>query len=272
MGGLAGRGEFEAIAHWTAGLPRAEGDALGIGDDCAVLRLGEQTLRVSSDAAVEGIHFNLDWYAPEDAGYRAMAGAISDIAAMGGAPRHATVSLAVPLCRQPETIDAFYAGLRDAAARWGVAIVGGDTTRSPGGIFCDITVLGTAAGGRFVPRSGACPGDLLVVTGNPGRSAAALGGFLRVGKTAAMPQAVRDAHLRPSARVDAGILFAQADCVHAMIDVSDGLVQDARHLAERSSVGLQIDTSIRVEDAELLRACEEHQLDQRTCYWAGGED
>lgn len=272
MGGLAGRGEFEAIAHWTSGMPRADGDALGIGDDCAVLQFGGQTLLVTSDAVVEGVHFNLDWYAAEDAGFRAMAGAISDIAAMGGAPRHATVSLAVPLGRPSETIDAFYAGLRDAAHRWGVAIVGGDTTRSLEGIFCDITVIGAAVDGRYRPRSGARPGDLLVVTGHPGRSAAALGGFLRAGRAAALPQCVRDAHLRPSPRVEAGLLFAQAEQVHAMIDVSDGLIQDARHLAERSGVGLQIDTSISIDDAELRQACMEHCLDLRACYWAGGED
>ncbi len=266
------RGEFDAIAAWTHGLTGGDGVLLGVGDDCAVLKVGERVLLVTTDAVVEGVHFNLAWYSAEDAGFRAMAGAISDIAAMGGAPLYATVSLAVPKGMATDVIDGFYRGLRAAAGRWAVDIVGGDTTRSLGGLFCDITVIGEAIEGRYLSRSGACPGDLLVVTGHPGRSAAALGAFMRAGSGAALPEAVREAHVRPSARVAAGRALAGAAGLHAMIDVSDGLLQDARHLAENSGVGLRIDTSIAIEDAALLEACASHGLEARECYWAGGED
>lgn len=265
-------GEFERIARWTAGLPRDPNDLEGLGDDCAVLRVGDAVWLVSCDASVEGVHFDFAWCSPEEVGWRAMTSAVSDIAAMGGVPRFATVSLAAPRALPQEQLDALYRGLREAAARAAIAIVGGDTTGSPGGIFLDITVIGEAPGGRYLARSGARAGDVLAVTGWPGRSAAALQVFQQHGVAAQMPEAVRSAHLRPEARLAMGQWLAQRPEVHAMLDVSDGLVQDARHLAERSGLGLCIDTRTTPGDPLLEAVCTAFALDLPRCYWSGGED
>lgn len=270
--GVGGLGEFQSIARWTSGLPRAAGDLAGLHDDCAVLAWDGKPLLVTTDASVEGIHFNFAWYSPMDAGWRAMAGAISDIAAMGGVPRFATVSIAIPASTPVEVADGFYGGLREAAAFCGTAIIGGDTARSPSGVFVDITVLGEASDGRYLLRSGAREGDVLAVTGWPGRSAAALELFKRHGCGAAIPGDVRAAHVHPQPRLAAGRWLAACPQVHAMIDVSDGVIQDARHLAERSGIGLEVDTGATPDDDLLVRVCAEHDLDMRACYWGGGED
>jgi thiamine-monophosphate kinase len=139
-------------------------------------------------------------------------------------------------------------------------------------VFIDVAVLGEAPGGRYLPRSGASAGDVLVVTGWPGRSAAALGAFMRDGAGAVLPDALRTAHLRPVARLEEGRWLAGHAGVHAMADVSDGIVQDTRHIAERSNAGIAIDASVQLEDLLLLDVCAAHGLDARQCYWAGGED
>lgn len=272
MSKIGQAGEFNLIAQWTRGLAQAEGDLLGLGDDCAVLRLGDRVLLVSTDASVEGVHFDFRWCSPEDAGWRAMAGAISDIAAMGGAVIGAMISLALPHGLKEVDASALYAGLRGAAEAHGAAILGGDTTRSPSGIFIDITVLGEALDGRYCTRGGARGGDVLAVTGWPGRSAAALGAYLKAGHKTDLPEAVADAHLRPCARLEAGRWLALQPAVHALIDVSDGILQDARHLVERSGVGVHIDARGEVEDELLRDTCAAQGLDAHACYWGGGED
>jgi thiamine-monophosphate kinase len=125
MSGLKDLGEFGLIARLTKDLPRAAYDLLGMGDDCAVLRVGDRVLLVTSDATVEGVHFDRRWCSLENAGWRAMAGAVSDIAAMGGMPLGATVSLALPADMALNEIEGLYEGLRGAAARHGAAIIGG---------------------------------------------------------------------------------------------------------------------------------------------------
>lgn len=266
------QGEFGLIARLTAGLPRHADDLLGLGDDCAVLRVGNAIWLVSCDVSVEGVHFDSRWCSAEDAGWRAMASAVSDIAAMGGVPRFATVSIAAPRTTPMEVLDGIYAGLRAAAEVTGTAIVGGDTTRSPSGVFVDISVIGEAPAGRYVARAGAHAGDVLAVSGWPGRSAAALQVFQTQGSTASLPEVVRSAHLRPQPRLGAGQWLGARAEVHAMLDVSDGVVQDAQHLAERSALGLCIDTRSTPRDDVLEAVCEAYALDLRACYWAGGED
>lgn len=271
-GGLEGLGEFGLIDRWTRGLPQSGEVLLGVGDDCAVVRVGDKELLVTSDASVESVHFDRSWCSMEDAGWRAMAGAVSDIAAMGGAPLCATVSAALPPGMALAEAEALYAGLRDAAAVTGVSIVGGDTTRAAEKIFLDVTVLGTVTAGRYVARSGARPGDVLAVTGWPGRSAAALRALMKGVQPAALPAELVAAHLRPMPRLAAGQWLARQSTVHAMIDVSDGIVQDAGHLVERGGVGLRINTSKAPSDELLVQCCAAQGFDVRQCFWAGGED
>lgn len=269
MSDLRALGEFGLIARLTQGLPESTHSRLGLGDDCAVLQLGDRQLLITTDASVEGTHFDFRWLSHEDAGWRAMAGAISDIAAMGGTPLGATVSLALPKDMPLAQVDALYAGLRGAAAAAETAIIGGDTTRSPGPIFIDITVLGEATDGQYVSRAGAKPGDVLAVTGWPGRSAAALAIYQRGGTPSDL---LAQAHCRPLPRLAAGRWLARRAAVHAMIDVSDGVLQDAGHLAKCSGLGLETDTNRPIDDAALLSVCAGNALNPSHCFWSGGED
>jgi thiamine-monophosphate kinase len=219
-------GELELIDAFREllALP-SERVELGSGDDAAIVRTaaGERAV-VSVDAIVEGVHFELPPYSYEDVGWKALATALSDLAAMGVAPGEAYVTLAMP----PEAHDtdaiAIARGLRAAAEHTGTAIAGGDFTRAPV-VFVAVTVVGWADDGRrVIERSGARPGDRLGVTG-------ALGGAAERGSERAR---------RPRPRLAEGQALARAG-VSAMIDVSDGVATDARHLSERSGVAIELE-------------------------------
>jgi thiamine-monophosphate kinase len=216
------RGEFDVIRsiRAAAGEP-GPGVVVGIGDDCAVLA-GDATsdLLVTTDLLVEGRHFAAS-AAPEDVGWKALAVSISDVAAMGGKPEHAVLSLAMKPKLAGSHVDRLVRGVLDCAARFGVSLVGGDTNATDGPLVVSITLMGRVAKGRAVLRSGAKAGDALCVTGSLGGSAAGR-------------------HLRPTPRVaEAAALVAGGD-VHAMIDVSDGLSSDLSHVVEASGVGAEI--------------------------------
>lgn len=233
------------------------GVVTGIGDDAAVLRLADgAALLATTDLLLEDIHFRRRYAEPRDIGWKAMAVNLSDIAAMGGTPRFALVALACPAETETEAIDAFYDGMQQAAAPHGVVIVGGDTCASPDGWIVNVTLLGELARPPRL-RSGARPGDSLAVTGTLGESAAGLAlleataaGGSGAATGAAKPgcpsldkntlEAVSRAHLRPLARVAEGRWLGGSAEVHAMIDLSDGLVTDLRHLAAESGVGARV--------------------------------
>src|ERR1700726_4969748 len=147
----------------------------GIGDDCAVLRLAPgQEFLVTTDFSLEGIHFRRAWHPPESVGHRCLTRGLSDIAAMGGEPLAAFLSLALPRDLAQSWVDRFLSGLMKLAAEFKVSLAGGDTAESPGGVMADIVVLGSVPKGRAVLRSGARPGDAIFVTGELGASAATL--------------------------------------------------------------------------------------------------
>lgn len=220
--------EFDLIRAFLAGDPALPEDVrVGPGDDAAVLDGG---LVVSTDLSLEGVHFRLDWISLEEAGYRAAASALSDLAAMAAEPLGVLVSLAVPQGRGSEA-EAMHRGIRAAAADAGTAVVGGDVTRSPGPWVVDAAVLGRS---RWpVLRSGARPGDELWVTGTLGGAAAAVR-LWRQGR--AVPDALRRRFVRPEPRIGAACCLAERGDVHALIDLSDGLAGDAAHLAAASRV------------------------------------
>jgi thiamine-monophosphate kinase len=208
--------EFELIAALTARLPTNDFVVCGAGDDCAVLELGSpgtQTL-LKTDAVVEGIHF-LPETEPARVGHKALARALSDVAAMGGTPTAALVSLGLPRQFDPQRIQELYRGLNRLAARHQVAVVGGETTTNPERLWISVTVLGTVPRGQALLRSGAKVGDALFVTGE-------LGGSL-LGK-----------HLDFEPRLDEGRWLAESGRVHALMDVSDGLAGDLGHLLAAS--------------------------------------
>lgn len=269
VGRLRSLGEFGLIDRVRRVLRAPEVDMAGIGDDCAVLRVGDRVLLATCDAAVEDVHFSQAWATPEDIGWKCAAAAISDIAAMGGRPLFVLSTLACPPMADPDFVERLYQGMQSAVAHCATGIVGGDTVRSNQGFVVDITVIGEPMPhGRYLLRSGAQAGDVLAVTGWPGRSGAGLAA-LQQGVEA--PEAVA-AHLHPLPRLAAGQWLAELAAAHALIDVSDGLAQDAGHLAADSGVGLDLWPEALPIGTGLREAAEALGLSPEPFVLGGGED
>lgn len=199
---------------------------LGPGDDAAVLRGG---LAVSTDLAVEGVHFRFDWISADEAGFRAGAAALSDLAAMGAQPLALLVSLAVSGDGGQAVALDLQRGVRRAGDRVGVAIIGGDVSRSPGPAVLDVVVIGKASG--ILSRGGAEPGQHLWVSGSLGAAAAAVGAW----SAGVLPtDAARRRFAVPPDRIPLGRALARAAIATSMIDISDGLVLDAGRIAASS--------------------------------------
>lgn len=234
--GARGRDTYQK-AHTRTGVA---GLRRGIGDDCAVLQLpsGHAAL-VTTDFSLEEVHFKRRWHPPESVGHRCLARGLSDIAAMGGKPLAAFVSLALPAGLPQEWVDGFFKGFLGLAKRFSVVLAGGDTSQSPGGVLADIILLGSAPAGTAVLRSGARAGDSLYVTGELGAAAQVLA-QLRSGRLKRPSPRRYPAHFLPIPRIAAGHILRARRLASAMIDISDGLSTDLRHLCEESGVGARI--------------------------------
>lgn len=261
-------GEFGLIARFARNIAANAGVTAGVGDDCAVVRMGTQDLFLTCDAALEGVHFTRETAAPGDIGWRTAAAALSDIAAMGGKPLFVLVTLAAPSGSDAQWLERLFAGLNEAVEATGAVVVGGDTTRSDTGVVIDVMALGEPADFRYLLRKGAHPGDVLMVTGWPGQAAAGLAAL----RDGAYAPELAAAHLRPTPRIAEGQWLTGWPTTHAMIDLSDGLVQDAGHLADASACGVGIESS-RVPVSEALTAfCGRVGNDPRRLALTGGED
>ena len=231
------RRQARSGAGWTAPARLV----VGIGDDAAVLRLRpNHDLLVTTDFSIENVHFRQEWHSPEVVGWRCLTRGLSDIAAMGGEPVAAFLSLAVAADTPQGWIDRFIKGLLGLAKKFRVPLAGGDTANAVDGIQADIVVVGAVPKGTAILRSGAKPGDQIYVTGNLGGAAAAL-------------SRLRDSHplgaestryLHPLPRVAAGHWLRDHKIPSAMIDISDGLSTDLDHICHESGVGAEIEAGL----------------------------
>jgi thiamine-monophosphate kinase len=210
----------------------------GIGDDTAVLRIasGHEVL-VTTDFSIENVHFRREWHPPEVVGWRCLTRGLSDIAAMGGEPQAAFLSLALGVDVPQMWVERFLRGLMKLAAKYRTPLAGGDTAQSNVGIQADIVVLGSVPKGKAVLRSGAGAGDSIYVTGSLGAPAMALD-RLREG----LPLGVERSRLfRPEPRLAVGQWLRRHGIPSAMLDISDGLSTDLEHICEESRVGAEIE-------------------------------
>ncbi len=211
------------------------GVVAGIGDDCAVLRIpsGHEVL-VTTDFSLEGVHFRREWHSPEFIGHRCLTRGLSDIAATGGEPLAAFLSLALPGRTPQRWVNDFLSGLLKLAKEFDVPLAGGDTTQSPDRISADIIVLGSVPRGQAILRSGARPGDRIFVTGALGAAAAETSFFYAQARAAKIRVTV------PYPQIAIGRQLRERRIATAMIDISDGLSTDLSHICEESHVGAKI--------------------------------
>jgi thiamine-monophosphate kinase len=214
-------GEDNLIAELTRSLRLDSRVKIGPGDDCAVVKFGKRWQLLKTDCIVESIHFSKESPATW-VGWKALCRAISDVAAMGGRPMDALVTIAVAPQVRLRWLRGVYSGLRKAAQRYDVNLVGGETSRSPGPAFISVALTGIVEKRRALLRSGGKPGDFLYVTGQLGGS-------------------IRGKHLRFEPRLAEALWLADHFAINAMIDLSDGLGSDLPRLAKASSTGFEID-------------------------------
>jgi len=207
----------------------------GIGDDCAVLKIprGHEAL-VTTDFSLENVHFRRKWHPPESVGHRCLTRGLSDIAAMGGVPLAAFLSLALPAELPQGWVDGFMTGLLKLASRYSMPLAGGDTAQSPDGVLADIMVVGSVPAAKAILRSAARPGDFLYVTGELGTSTAALNRLREEEKL--RPQS-HPRHFYPEPRIAVVKILREKEIATAMIDISDGLSTDLGHICDESGVG-----------------------------------
>ena len=261
-------GEFGVIDGLIRGRRQPDAVALGPGDDAAVVVAADGRVVVSTDMLVEGRHFRLDWSTPHDVGRKAVAQNAADIEAMGGRATAFVVGFGAPPETPTAQVRALADGMWEEASRIGAGIVGGDLVSSPQWVV-SMTVLGDLAGRPPVLRSGARAGCGIAVAGELGHSAA---GYNLWDKGIEGFDDLRHRHLVPQPPYGQGRAAADAGA-QAMIDISDGLIGDLRHLAEASGVGIDLSTQALSADRDaLLGAAEAAGVDAWTWVLAGGED
>lgn len=263
---LADLGEFGAIDRIADLIPASASLAVGVGDDAAVLNVTGSTV-VSVDTMVEGRHFKSEWCSAEDAGHRAAGAAMADIAAMGGSPTGILLSLALPADTEIEWVEDFVTGAVAECDEAGAKVVGGDLTRSEI-VMLSVTAVGSVPDAHSVTRSGAQPGDILAIAGRQGWAAAGLTVLSRGFRS---PRALVNAYQRPVPPYTSGPVAAASGAT-AMIDVSDGLLADLRHVAVASGVLIDLDSdSLPVAD-QVADTSAAFNLDPLTWVLAGGDD
>ena len=281
---LSELGEFGLIQRLTAAVElKATSSKHGVGDDAAVLDFGDSEVLISKDLLIEGVHFDLGYVPLKHLGYKAAVVNFSDIYAMNGTPSQLLVGMAVSSRFPVEALEEIYAGILLACSRYGVDLVGGDTTSSQSGLVLSVTAVGHVAKGKSVRRDGAQAGDLLVVTGDLG---AAYMGLQVLEREKAAFQAnpnlqpelqgheyVLERQLKPEARKDVAALLAELGVTPtSMMDISDGLSSEILHLGTQSGVGCTIYEDKIPMDPQMMHLAEEFGINPITAVLNGGED
>ncbi|WEK54955.1 MAG: thiamine-phosphate kinase [Candidatus Cohnella colombiensis] len=275
--------EFGRIREWTAGRHSdtslaAAGVKLGIGDDTAVVS-GTSGLEwlLAVDTMVEGVHFRPETMEPEDIGYKALAANISDIAAMGGIPKHALVAISIPPQWDTSLLKRIFDGLYECAERYGVIVVGGDTTSAPESLVISVTIVGQVEAGKAIYRNGARPGHFIFLTGPTGLSAGGLHGMLQSEEHRRLvisppPKRLISAHRRPNPSVKAGRLLITNGWGASLNDVSDGVSSEAWEIAEASDVKLVLHEASLPLAGELVGYAGQCNIPPLDWVLYGGED
>lgn len=272
---VAELGEHALLARILSRLPRPTATVIvGPGDDAAVLALTRnERLVVTTDAVVEGVHFSCAYSSPADIGHKALAVNLSDLAAMAATPRWALLSLVLPASWLVTDVENLVDGLAALAGRHGVAVVGGNITRTDGPLVVDVTAGGSAAPRRWLTRSGARAGYEIYLSGSIGGAAAGLE-MLRAAATGSeLP--VTDCvlrHRRPEPRVRLGIAVGRARAAKAAMDLSDGLADALRQVAAASGVGVRIDGDALPIDPGAREWWEADGIDPVSAAVKGGDD
>lgn len=242
-------GFIESVRKAFAAIP--DNGFEGIGDDCAVYPVSEsESLLFTADMLGEGIHFLRHAATPYEIGAKSLMVNLSDIAAMGGKPVATLLSLGVTADAAGEWAQEFMRGYRDVSERFGVALIGGDTTIAEERVSVNVTAIGRVLTKNIKRRSDARTGDIIMVGGRLGASAAGLQDILA--GNLSTPEAV--AHRNPAAQVEEGQWLGSQECVHAMMDISDGTASDLRHILEASGVGAEVETDLIPTDTTLENA------------------
>ncbi len=281
---LSELGEFGLIKHITEHVQtKNPNTVLGIGDDAAVIKTTEDLSLITTDMLMEGIHFDLAYVPLKHLGYKAAVVNFSDIYAMNGTPTQMVVSLGLSNRFSLEAVEELYAGIIQAAAAYDVDIVGGDTVSSKSGLVIGITVTGTVAKEKAVYRSGAKNKDLVVVSGDLGGAYMGLQILEREKAVFESTPGVQpdldgfdyilERQLKPEARKDVITMLDQLGVLPtSMIDISDGLASDLKHICDKSKLGVQIYEDKLPIDPTVMTAAEEFRLDPTMCVLSGGED
>lgn len=265
--------EFDFISHIKLLFNNLNGvGAEGIGDDCAVIPTDNSNLLVTTDMLVEDIHFICKNISPEQLGYKSLAVNLSDIAAMGAVPIASFLSVAFPSSVGEEYAERFMKGYYELSAKYGVPLLGGDTSASPDKIVINVGVIGKSSE-HICLRSHAQAGDDICVTGNLGDSAGGLKIFLQKVEQNSAAKYLTNVHNRPEPRLCEGQFLAATGKVGAMMDISDGIASDLKHILNSSiGVGATIDLDSLPISAQLREVCSLHKWDYIECAVAGGED
>jgi len=266
-------GEFGFIDRIKNGcLNRKSGVVAGIGDDCAVFRVpGNLAVLLTTDMLIEDVHFRLSEIPPYFLGRKSLAVSISDIAAMGGTPREALVSIGIPGSIEVVYLDEIYKGLKAIATEYDINILGGDTVLSPDRLVINVALSGEERDDEILYRSGALEGDVIFIAGTLGRSAAGLD-LLRNKREFEKKEGLLTAHFDPIPHVWSGRIIASSKLANSMIDISDGLVGDLWHVCKESGVGALIEMENMPIDDNLREYCERYRLDLERFVLYGGED